>query len=139
MDVFKDHCQLVDMKQANEIKPMRSTSASIAIRSFLILILLHYPGVSTMAREAAASHVILDAVYDADCETRGGKLIVVQSDHPSQDIEVQLERYFMNVRQGGRSVIRLHPGAPPRPLGCSRVLVDRAEQHWKLVKAIYLD
>ena len=129
------------MKRAAEKTPLPATNMSLTTRPFLLLILtvLYYPVTPIMAKDSAGSHVILEGVYDADCEIRGGKLIVVHSDHPNQVVEAQLERYFMKVRQGGRTVVRLHPGASPRPLGCSRVLVDRAEQHWQLVEAIYLD
>lgn len=87
----------------------------------------------------AMKHVKLDTVFDPDCETRSGELVVVSSTHPDRNIEAQLERYFMDVRQGGRSVVELKPGTEASPLGCNRVLMDGAEQYWKLVKATYLD
>ncbi|MCS3902145.1 hypothetical protein J2T55_000137 [Methylohalomonas lacus] len=127
------------MKQRDKTIADLSGNTCILDRSLLALILFCCLGTPTMAKDTASSHVILNAVYDADCEARGGKLVVVHNNHPSQDIEAQLERYFMNVRQGGRSVVRLNAGDAPQPLGCSRVLVDRAEQHWKLVKAVYLN
>lgn len=72
---------------------------------------------------------------NAQCSTKNGHMILVRSINTSSDIEVQLERYFQNVRQPGRSVVLLHPNDEPHELGCSRVLADSAEQRWKIVKA----
>jgi len=86
----------------------------------------------------AMDHIRLSAVYDADCARRHGKRARVQSIDTRRTIEVQLERYFMDVRQAGRSVVVLTPEAEPVLLGCSRVLADEAEQYWQPVRAMYL-
>lgn len=81
-----------------------------------------------------ADYILLKEIVDASCANKNGKMIVVESKEKNHSIEVQLERYFQNVRQPGRSVVVLEPGDKYKKLGCSRVLYDEAEQKWRIVK-----
>ena len=81
-----------------------------------------------------ADYVLLKEITDSSCANKNGKMIVVESKKKKHSIEVQLERYFQDVRQPGRSVVVLEPDGKYKKLGCSRVLFDEAEQKWKIVK-----
>ena len=52
-----------------------------------------------------------------------------------QIIDLHLDRYFYDVRQGGRSMFPIKPSAS-QALGCSRVF--DAEQRWELVSATFI-
>lgn len=72
---------------------------------------------------------------DEDCEKKGGARIFVKNSHAEQIIDLHLDRYFYDVRQGGRSMFPIKP-SESQALGCSRVF--DAEQRWELVSAIFI-
>lgn len=72
---------------------------------------------------------------DEDCEKKGGARIFVKNSHAEQIIDLHLDRYFYDVRQGGRSMFPIKPSAS-QALGCSRVF--DAEQRWELVSATFI-
>lgn len=72
---------------------------------------------------------------DEDCEKKGGARIFVKNNHAEQILDLHLDRYFYDVRQGGRSMFPLKPSTS-QALGCSRVF--DAEQRWELVSATFI-
>lgn len=72
---------------------------------------------------------------DEDCEKKGGARIFVKNNHAEQTLDLHLDRYFYDVRQGGRSMFPLKPSTS-QALGCSRVF--DAEQRWELVSATFI-
>lgn len=72
---------------------------------------------------------------DKDCEEKGGERVFVKNTHDSQVIDLQIDRYFYEVRQPGRSMFALQPTAS-QALGCSRVF--DAEQRWELIAAEFI-
>lgn len=79
------------------------------------------------------------------CSVRDSKMIMVKSSNTEQMLEIQLDRYFMDIRQAGRSVVVLRPGTDAHQMGCSRVLAsrqmgcsevlaDNPRQSWKVVQ-----
>jgi len=73
--------------------------------------------------------------WDEDCEEKGGARVFVKNTHQTQIIDLQLDRYFYDVRQAGRSMFPLNPD-DSQALGCSRVF--DAEQRWELVAASFI-
>ncbi|WP_296592026.1 hypothetical protein [Methylophaga sp.] len=73
--------------------------------------------------------------WDEDCEEKGGARVFVKNTHQTQIIDLQLDRYFYDVRQAGRSMFPLKPDGS-QALGCSRVF--DAEQRWELVAASFI-
>ena len=73
--------------------------------------------------------------WDEDCEEKGGARVFVKNTHQTQIIDLQLDRYFYDVRQAGRSMFPLKPNVS-QALGCSRVF--DAEQRWELVAASFI-
>lgn len=84
---------------------------------------------------SASDYVLFTEKPDQDCEDKGGARLFVQNKHQQKIIDVHLERYFDDVRQGGRSMFALAPNHA-QALGCSRVL--DAPQHWQLIAAEYI-
>ncbi|PHS26183.1 MAG: hypothetical protein COA83_03880 [Methylophaga sp.] len=76
----------------------------------------------------------LSEMEHEQCSIRAGKMIMVGSSNTKQTLEVQMERYFMDIRQGGRSVVILRPDTGLHEMGCSRVLTDGSKQSWKIVQ-----
>jgi len=70
-----------------------------------------------------------------DCAERGGKRVFVINQHSQQVIDVQLDRFFSGVRQGGRSMFAIAPSAR-QALGCD-IALD-AKQHWDIVAARFI-
>ncbi len=83
----------------------------------------------------ATDFIVFSETYDEDCEDKGGKRVFVQNQHDRRLIDLHLDRYFSGLRQGGRSMFALAPGAS-QALGCSRVF--EAKQDWKLIHAEFI-
>lgn len=90
------------------------------------------PLVLSAGEDQATEFVAFSEAADQDCEERGGMRVFVRNLHNKQIIDLHLDRYFSGVRQGGRSMFALAPGAS-QALGCSRVF--DARQNWTLVRA----
>lgn len=89
-----------------------------------------------MAEANEATHYIeFYEEWDEDCEEKGGARVFVKNTHQTHIIDLQLDRYFYDVRQAGRSMFPLKPDTS-QALGCSRVF--DAEQRWELVAAMYI-
>ena len=88
-----------------------------------------------MAEEDASRFIEFYEEADEDCEKKGGARIFVKNTHEEQIIDLHLDRYFYDVRQGGRSMFPIKPSAS-QALGCSRVF--DAEQRWELVSATFI-
>lgn len=73
--------------------------------------------------------------WDEDCDEKGGARVFVKNTHQTHIIDLQLDRYFYDVRQAGRSMFPLKPDGS-QALGCSRVF--DAEQRWELVAASFI-
>lgn len=102
--------------------------------SILMLIGLLSPAVWSEPDSVAQSIVFYDKP-DKDCEERGGQRTFVKNNHSEQMIDLQLERYFYDVRQAERSMFPLAVG-DEQALGCNRVF--DAEQRWELVSAAFI-
>ncbi|MTI62572.1 hypothetical protein [Methylophaga sp.] len=76
-----------------------------------------------------------DADSHSDCNQRGGLRIFVVNQHPSNIIDIHIDRYFSDIRQGGRSMLALGNGHK-LALGCN--IVMDSPQHWALVKAEFI-
>lgn len=89
-----------------------------------------------MAEANEANHYIeFYEEWDEDCEEKGGARVFVKNTHQTHIIDLQLDRYFYDVRQAGRSMFPLKPEGS-QALGCSRVF--DAEQRWELVAASFI-
>lgn len=89
-----------------------------------------------MAEANEATHYIeFYEEWDEDCDEKGGARVFVKNTHQTHIIDLQLDRYFYDVRQGGRSMFPLKPNVS-QALGCSRVF--DAEQRWELVAASFI-
>ena len=71
--------------------------------------------------------------FAAKCVTRGGKMIYLSNNHPSKEIMVTLERWYMNNKTADRGRSILPPKSAPDPLGCSKI--SEGKQEWKILKA----
>lgn len=83
----------------------------------------------------ATNYIEFYEEWDEDCEEKGRARVFVKNVHETLIIDLQVDRYFYNVRQAGRSMFPLKPDAS-QALGCSRVF--DAEQRWELVAADYI-
>ncbi|MDO8825047.1 hypothetical protein [Methylophaga sp.] len=83
----------------------------------------------------ASNYVEFYQEGDEDCEKKGGFRVFVKNLHKTQIIDLQLDRYFFDVRQAGRSMFPLKPESS-QALGCSRVF--DAEQRWELIAASFI-
>ncbi|AFJ03251.1 hypothetical protein Q7C_2115 [Methylophaga frappieri] len=99
---------------------------------FSTSLLLSAGGAAWSAEKSIADFVNFAEIPDEDCEKKGGLRIVVQNLHDKEVIDMHLDRFFSDVRQGGRSMFALAPRTQ-QPLGCSKVF--EARQHWELVSA----
>tara|TARA_R110000787_G_scaffold47118_2_gene114222 strand:+ start:1245 stop:1631 length:387 start_codon:yes stop_codon:yes gene_type:complete len=89
-----------------------------------------------MAEANEATHYIeFYEEWDEDCDEKGGARVFVKNTHQKHIIDLQLDRYFYDVRQAGRSMFPLKPNVS-QALGCSRVF--DAEQRWELVAASFI-
>lgn len=88
-----------------------------------------------MAEQDASQFIEFYETADEDCEKKGGARVFVKNIHTKRIIDLHLDRYFYDVRQGGRSMFPIKP-ATSQALGCSRVF--DAEQRWELVSAIFI-
>ena len=77
-----------------------------------------------------------DEDTSSDCTQRGGMRVFVINAHPDATIDLQIDRFFSDVRQAGRSMFALAAGHR-QPLGCN-VVMD-SEQRWELVRAVFID
>ncbi|HEC72970.1 MAG TPA: hypothetical protein ENI26_01210 [Methylophaga aminisulfidivorans] len=86
--------------------------------------------------EQVIDYLLIEKVADtdtnSDCTQRGGLRVVLRNTHPSDIIDVQLDRYFSGVRQAGRSMFALRNGHS-QPLGCD--IVMGSDQSWHLIDA----
>ena len=85
--------------------------------------------------KTASDFIAMHSEVDEDCEEKGGERIYIVNQHQQNIIDVHLDRYFSEVRQGGRSMFPLKP-EQKQMLGCS--LVFDAVQRWQLVSATFL-
>src|SRR5690554_3994263 len=92
-------------------------------------------GLAIAEQGDASEFVAFYQEQDKDCEEKGGVRIFVKNTHGSQIIDLQIDRYFYDVRQAGRSMFPLRPAAS-QALGCSRVF--DAEQRWELIAADFI-
>lgn len=83
----------------------------------------------------ASNFVEFYQVGDEECEEKGGARVFVKNLHKTKIIDLQLDRYFYDVRQAGRSMFPLKP-ENSQALGCSRVF--DAEQRWELIAATFI-
>lgn len=87
------------------------------------------------AAEFVEFAVVPDDDTSSDCTQRGGMRVFVVNAHPDATIDLQIDRYFSDVRQAGRSMFALAAGHR-QPLGCNTVM--NSEQRWELVKAAFI-
>lgn len=110
-------------------------------RYYLIMLsVLLVPFSSTLAQPGNAETYIQfieepDADSSTDCNQRGGLRISVINKHPDRIIDLQLDRYFAEVRQPGRSMFALRNGHK-LALGCNIVMDSR--QRWELLNASFI-
>jgi len=76
-----------------------------------------------------------DADSSSDCNQRGGLRVFIINEHPSKLIDIQLDRYFAQIRQPGRSMFALRSGHK-LPLGCD--LVMDSTQRWEVINAEFI-
>lgn len=76
-----------------------------------------------------------DADASSDCNQRGGLRVFIINEHPDQIVDIQLDRYFAEVRQPGRSMFALENGHK-LPLGCD--IVMDSPQRWELLDAEFI-
>ena len=88
-----------------------------------------------LAESKASDFIEFYEVGDEDCEEKGGLRVFVKNVHKTQIIDLQLDRYFFDVRQAGRSMFPMKPETS-QALGCSRVF--DAQQRWELVAAEFI-
>lgn len=103
-----------------------------------ILCVLTMPAVQAQPDTAAQYIKFIaepDADSNSDCSQRGGLRVFVINEHPAQIIDLQIDRYFSEVRQAGRSMFALHSGHR-LALGCD--IVMDSQQRWELVSAAYI-
>ncbi|WP_266276655.1 hypothetical protein [Methylophaga sp. OBS3] len=86
--------------------------------------------------QSAADLIVFTQESDEDCEEKGGKRIFINNRHQQHIVDLHLDRYFANVRQGGRSMFALAPQAS-QALGCSKAF--DSEQNWQLVNARFIN
>lgn len=79
--------------------------------------------------------ILPDEDTSSDCTQRGGMRVFVINAHPDAIIDLQIDRYFSDVRQAGRSMFALAAGHR-QPLGCNTVM--DSEQRWELMKAEFI-
>lgn len=111
--------------------------SSTIVRSFICFtgVLCMLNGSATAGQNDASEFVAFYQQQDKDCEEKGGERVFVKNTHDSQIIDLQIDRYFYDVRQAGRSMFALRPAAS-QALGCSRVF--DAEQRWELIAAEFI-
>jgi hypothetical protein len=80
--------------------------------------------------------IVPDEDTSSDCTQRGGMRVFVINAHPDATIDLQIDRFFSDVRQAGRSMFALASGHR-QPLGCNTVM--DSEQRWELVRAVFID
>lgn len=98
-------------------------------------ILLSFSSLIKAEGDDASEYIAFYEEGDEECEKKGGTRIFVKNTHEKQIIDLHLDRYFYDVRQGGRSMFPLKPSSF-QALGCSRVF--DAEQRWDLVSATFI-
>jgi hypothetical protein len=109
-------------------------------RIFFLLSLSLISAPALHARTDVADQFILfvsepDADTSSDCTQRGGLRVFVVNQHPDQIIDLQIDRYFDNVRQAGRSMFALDHGHK-LALGCD--IVMDSPQRWELINAEFI-
>jgi hypothetical protein len=87
--------------------------------------------------ETPKDFLIFSTDFAAKCVIRGGVMIYLSNKHPSREIKVTLERWYMNNKTAdrGKSVLKAQSG--PDALGCSKV--SEGDQEWKILKAEWVD
>ena len=114
--------------------PVNITSAGVFVFTTGLFFSVIAPAVTADLNDA--SHFVeFYQVGDEDCEDKGGARVFVKNLHKTQIIDLQLDRYFYDVRQAGRSMFPLKPESS-QALGCSRVF--DAEQRWELISAMFI-
>jgi hypothetical protein len=88
------------------------------------------------AAEFVEFAILPDEDTSSDCTQRGGMRVFVINAHPDATIDLQIDRFFSDVRQAGRSMFALASGHR-QPLGCNTVM--DSEQRWELVRAVFID
>lgn len=102
--------------------------AAFALILCCTLLLLH---ASISTTQQSADKVSLIALEDADCASRGGKLIALQNTDQRHAFKVWVDRWFLAVKTADHTSHTLLPEQPPVQLGCS-ITVDGDAQHWTL-------
>lgn len=110
---------------------LRLTTFTLILVGFLII----WHTIAIADDRLATDFIEFTEEPDQDCEEKGGLRIFVHNRHQQQIIDLHLDRYFADVRQGGRSMFALAPGHA-QPLGCSRVF--ETSQYWKTISAEYI-
>ncbi len=114
---------------------MSNTPVSALLLSFFTGILFSLNSLVMAADDDASRYIEFYEEADEDREKKGGARDFVKNTHDEQIIDLHLDRYFYDVRQGGRSMFPIKPSAS-QALGCSRVF--DAEQRWDLVSAVFI-
>jgi hypothetical protein len=89
------------------------------------------------ATKAPRDYLRLMETFTSNCMLHEGSLLLIENTHPSNAIEVTLERVLGDVRQPGRSVIVLKAKAEPTKLGCNSQ--GGIKQHWEIIEAAFVD
>jgi hypothetical protein len=112
---------------------------ALSILALFLAFQLTQPARADEIPEGADSFLSFESLVDGYCHnlSERGKLRVMKNNHPSLPIRYRLIRYFVDVRQRGRTTGTVEPGGSPTKLGCT--LVGGRPQRWEVERAEFIE